>query len=75
MTLFLRRGRPRLGAGFRPALIRHGQKRPSAVAEPKVAVDLDSMSKKELKDFLTLNNVSYIAGLTKAELLVLAQAV
>ncbi len=73
MKLFFRRGRTRLGNGFRPALVRYGQKRPSAVAEPKI--DLESLSKNELKKFLKANGQSNLSGLTKDELLVLAKTV
>ncbi len=75
MKLFFRRGRTKLGNGFRPAFVRHGQKRPSAVAEPKSASDVTKMSVQELKDFLTANNIDYSGVTLKADLLVLAQAV
>ena len=73
MTLFLRRGRPRLGAGFRPALVRHGQKRPSAIAEPKMTVEeIQGMGKRDLKNFLRDQGIDFPHHSTKNELLVLA---
>ena len=73
MTLFLRRGRPRLGAGFRPALIRFGQQRPQAVASPKLK--LSTATKTELKTLLDSLGISYASSLTKSELLALARTV
>ena len=75
MKLFIRRGRPRLGNGFRPAFVRYSQSRRQPVAEPKIlsGIDLTGMTKTELKEYITSNGGSFTQSETKSELLVIAE--
>ena len=72
MTLFLRRGRPRFGNGFRPAVRRRGGISKQHVAEPKIGLDL--LSKTELKTYITEHGGTVLSADTKSELLTKALA-
>jgi len=72
MILFLRRGRPRFGNGFRPAVRRRGGISKQHVAEPKIGLDL--LTKTELKAYITEHGGHFTVSDTKSELLTKALA-
>ena len=74
MILFKRRGRPRFGNGFRPAVRRRGGVLKQSVAVPKTS-RFSSMTVTEIKAFLDTNNVAYTSSALKPELTALAEAV
>ena len=73
MHLFARRGRPRFGNGFRPAVRRRGGLLKTTYPTPKIGLDL--LTKTELKDYITEHGGIFEASDTKAKLLALALAV
>ncbi|RKY52228.1 MAG: hypothetical protein DRP93_08510 [Candidatus Neomarinimicrobiota bacterium] len=72
MILFKRRGRPRFGNGFRPAIRRRGGILKQHVAEPKIGLDL--LTKTELKTYIAEHGGSFGITDSKAKLLTKALA-
>ena len=70
MKLFVRRGRPRLGNGFRPAIRRFATTRKQPVAEPKIGLDL--LTKSELKAYIAEHGGSF--GITDSKTKLLTKA-
>ena len=73
MHLFARRGRPRFGNGFRPAIRRRGGLLKTTYPTPKIGLDL--LTKTELKTYITEHGGLYQPSDTKAELLAIALAI
>ena len=72
MHLFARRGRPRFGNGFRPAVRRRGGLLKTTYPTPKIGLDL--LTKTELKDYITEHGGDFTISDTKSKLLTKALA-